>query len=459
MTCDFNLCDSCRDLHKRHAESHDIKILLTNATTKKKRNSLKHVGLGSSSSGDEVGSIKCLIHVKNSLKLFCTTCRQMICSECTILIHRGHKMTSTSKASKIYIEMLKDAKDSTKPLSTYAIHSISKLNDISKKINLKCDIVENDVETFLTEYLEALEVHKTCLLTQIERCRATKMDMIHSQQLDLERRSNEAKSVITFTENLLREGSDEENLMLVSLLLRKFDECRSSKSNLDVKISDTIQFLQRVKAPINEAQKNIPLYGIITTQVAVAKNSSLTNPNVLKNLRVNKKTELILQTRDNEGNLMCHGCASIDVTVSYCNVAFKSLPAQINDKRDGTYAICFVPDSPGLMKISIMVNGKAILESPFSVRARNLRPHAGIFHCCSFCSSNGKKVCVILTDDVNTTLFVYIIIRNFKECACGGKMEVEGDYKGCGHGHDKWPGKFTIFCCLFDGNFENFNFM
>jgi tripartite motif-containing protein 45 len=299
-------------------------------------------------------------------------------------------MTSTSKASKIYIEMLKDAKDSTKPLSTYALHSISKLNDISKKINQKCDTVEEDVDTFLSEYLEALEVHKRCLLTQIERCRATKMDMIHSQQLDLERRSNEAKSVIEFTENLLRDGNDEENLMLVSLLLKKLDDCRSSKNNLDIRITDTIQFLPKVKAPINE--KNIPLYGIITTQVAVAKNSCLENSNVLKNLRVNKKTELILQTRDNEGNLMCHGCASIEVTVSYCDVAFKSLPVQINDKRDGTYTICFVPDTPGQLKISISVNSKPILESPFSVRARNLHPHSGIFHCCSFCSSNGKKV-------------------------------------------------------------------
>lgn len=326
-------------------------------------------------------------------------------------------MTSIPKASKIYIEMLKDAKNNTKPLSTYAIHSISKLNDISKKINHKCDTVENEVETFLSQYFEALHVHKRTLYNQIERCRATKMDMIQCQQLDLERRANEAKTVISFTENLLQEGTDEENLMLVSLLLKKFEDCRSSKINLDIKITDTIQFLQRVKAPINEAQKNIPLYGIISTQVAVAKNSSLDNPSVLKNLRVNKRAELILQTRDNEENLMCHGCASIDVSVTYCNVAFKCLPVQINDKRDGTYTIYFCPDIQGPIKVSISVNGKPIRDSPYNVRVRNLRPHAGIFHCCSFCSSSGKK-----------------------ECACGGRMEVDG-YKGCGHGHKGWPGK------------------
>lgn len=333
-----------------------------------------------------------------------------------MVIHRGHKMTSVSKAAKIYIETLKEAKDNTKPLSTYAIHSISKLNDISKKINQKCDSVEHDVESFLVQYFEALEVHKRTLLHQIERCRETKMDMIQCQQMDLERRSNEAKTAIMFTETLLKDGSDEENLMFVSLLLRKFENCCSSDKAMDVKIADSLQFLPEIKAPSNQAQNNIPLFGIITTQIAIARNCTLETITGLMNLRVHKKAELTLQTRDIEDRAMCHGSAIVDVTVSYRDVTFKTLPVHVTDKRDGTYTICFIPDSPGLMQITIMVNGKPIQDSPFTVRARNLRPHAGIFHCCSFCSSNGKKV-----------------------CACGGEMEVDG-YKGCGHGHSGWPG-------------------
>lgn len=329
-------------------------------------------------------------------------------------------MTSVSKAAKHYIETLKEAKDNTKPMSTYAIHSISKLNDISRKINQKCDAVEQDVETFLAEYFEALEVHKRTLLQQITRCRETKMDMIQCQQMDLERRSNEAKTAIAFTETLLMDGTDEENLMFMSLLLRKFDSCRSSDRMMDITITDSLQFLPEVKAPSNQAQKNIPLFGIITTQVAVARNCSLETTTGLMNLRVNKKADLILQTRDIEDRSMCHGSADVDVTVTYRDVAFKTLPVQITDKRDGTYTICFIPILPGLMQVAIMVNGKTIQHSPFTVRARNLRPHSGIFHCCSFCSSNGKKV-----------------------CACGGEMPGIGTI-GCGHGHDGWAGKSSL---------------
>lgn len=329
-------------------------------------------------------------------------------------------MTSASKAAKFYIETLTEAKDNTKPLSTYAIHSVSKLGDITKKVNQKCDAVEQDVENFLAEYFEALEVHKRTLLNQIARCRETKMDMIQCQQINLERKSNEAKTAIDFTEMLLKDGTAEESLMFVNLLLRKFDGCRSSDRAMDIRITDSLQFLSNVKAPSNPSQNNIPLFGIITTQVAVAKNCSLETLTGLMNLRVHKKTEIVLQTRDIEDRPMCHGCAEVEVSVTYRDVSFKSLPVQVTDKRDGTYTICFIPDSPGFIIIAIMVNGKSVQDSPFTGRARNLRPHSGIFHCCSFCSSNGKKV-----------------------CACGGEMPVDG-YIGCGHGHSGWAGNLYL---------------
>jgi tripartite motif-containing protein 45 len=407
MTCSFKLCSGCKDIHKRHTSNHEIKKL----QEKKARKSLDKTPTSDA-------TIKCLIHTGNDLKLFCTTCCRVICSECTILVHRGHKMTSIAKAAKIYIDMLRDAKDNTKPITTYAMHSIAKLNEVSKRINQKCEAVEHEVDAHLAEYFQALEIHKRTLLHQIARCRETKMDVLQSQQIDLERRTREAKAAMKFAEALLKEGTEVEGLMFVNMLLRRFDACRSSERALEVKVNDTLEFLPEVQAPSN----HIPLFGIITTQIAVAKNCSIENLAGLMNLRVLKKAELVLQTRDNVERPMCHGCASVEVTVLYRDVTFKTLPVHVSDKRDGTYTITFIPDTPGLIQITILVNGKPIDNSPFLVRARNLRPHSGIFHCCSFCSSNGKKV-----------------------CACGGAMEIEGvkRYGSCGHGHDFHPGK----CC------------
>lgn len=50
--------------------------------------------------------------------------------------------------------------------------------------------------------------------------------------------------------------------------------------------------------------------------------------------------------------------------------------------------------------------------------------HNGVYHCCTFCSSGGKKEAT---------------------CACGGTMP--GGYRGCGHGHVGHPGVTHWSCC------------
>lgn len=50
--------------------------------------------------------------------------------------------------------------------------------------------------------------------------------------------------------------------------------------------------------------------------------------------------------------------------------------------------------------------------------------HNGIYHCCTFCSSGGKKEII---------------------CGCRGTMP--GGYKGCGHGHIGHPGFNHWSCC------------
>lgn len=118
---------------------------------------------------------------------------------------------------------------------------------------------------------------------------------------------------------------------------------------------------------------------------------------------------------------------------------------QVTDNSDGTYGIAFTPDSEGTIILMITVNEKHIKVSiisviagyckfwnklyfitqgsPFSFLARSVRPHTGIYHCCTFCSSKGNK---------------------FATCSCEGNMP---GYSGCGHGHAGHPGRRHWSCC------------
>lgn len=125
------------------------------------------------------------MHPGFDIKSFCTVCLQVACSDCLVLLHKGHKHETVPKCVNKYCKLLKDTAEQTKPLCSYAEHSLVKLNDIARNINRRCDEIQAEVEQFMGSYFEAIEAHKTTLLQQVVRARESKVEMILEQQLDV----------------------------------------------------------------------------------------------------------------------------------------------------------------------------------------------------------------------------------------------------------------------------------
>ncbi|XP_055548370.1 tripartite motif-containing protein 45 [Wyeomyia smithii] len=412
-TCSLKLCNFCRETHQRQRNTSSHIVRSVGELLKKSRRS-----------DPEARSIKCPVHPEHQLKLFCTTCHQVICNECTAHVHWDHKHTSASKACKIYSRFVRNAIEQTKPLEDYASQAIGRLNDLSVRINSRCEAVQRDVEVFVDEYIEALEDHRKTLLKQIDDIREAKMEMIIAQQSDLEQRSRNARAAIDFAEEIISEGSEIENLVFVSILLNRLEHCLKSNRTLDFKVADTLEFLPDELAPCFKLQNQIALYGVVTTQKADPRKCTLENCAELACLKVHKKVELSLVTKDYEGKTMNHGGIMIQTDLRYRDEETRVVSLHVVDNRNGTYRLSFLPDRAGVMNLMISVDGKVIEDCPYVLRIHNLRPHSGVYHCCSFCSSNGSK---------------------HSTCACGSIMP--GGYRGCGHGHEGHPGQRHWSCC------------
>ncbi|KAM7353406.1 uncharacterized protein ACRADG_005479 isoform 2-T2 [Cochliomyia hominivorax] len=416
LTCILNLCTLCKESHERQkcTTKHNIKNIIELRRSRK-----EHGGYFIDNSKF---ILKCNMHPGFDVKYFCLVCLQVACSDCLILLHKGHKHETISKSVHNFCKILRDSANQTKPLCNYAEHSIEKLNTISKNIIRKCDRVQAEVEEFMTIYFEAIEAHKNTLLQQIQRARESKVEMILEQQMDLEKRTQDALQAVRFCEELTDIASDVEILSFVKILLKRFEYCQQFKAPVDPKISDTLHFLPKIRAPAAKNQHDIPLFGIITMQTVEPSLCTLQWDGVSQ-LRLHRKAELVLISRDANGASLCHGGLHIKCHIKYRDNHAKLLPIEISDNRDGTYIISFIPDSQGAIILNITINDKPIKGSPFCLQASTLRPHSGIYHCCAFCSSKNNKGI---------------------KCGCGSRMP---GFNGCGHGHAGHPGRRHWSCC------------
>uniref|UniRef100_A0A182KCY3 B box-type domain-containing protein n=1 Tax=Anopheles christyi TaxID=43041 RepID=A0A182KCY3_9DIPT len=182
QTCALKLCNFCKEAHRRQRStaSHGIVWLGLSELMK-----IKRTPPIPGECDSEPRSIKCPMHPEHQLKLFCTTCHQVICGECSTLLHRDHRCTTVARAGKVYGRFVRGAIEQTRPLEDYALQSVGRLNDLTVRINSRCEAVQQEVDAFVDEYVAALEEHRRTLSEQIGNIRQAKMEMIMAQKLDL----------------------------------------------------------------------------------------------------------------------------------------------------------------------------------------------------------------------------------------------------------------------------------
>lgn len=236
------------------------------------------------------------------------------------------------------LRTFRDSLEKNQKYFEFINESISKLAASIPKINSKADSVkviiafqifffkhfisfakiyyfkQADVELFLKDYFEALEAHKETLLRQIAKAKEMKHLSIMEQQECLRKSAQESKQANLFADSLLKNGNDTEILIFIGTLLNRFEYCQKMSS--DPKIPDAFQFLSCNLAPATKQQHNIPLYGIIATQVADPKFSILEIEEPII-LRINRRSELKMIAKDSDDRPLCHGGLKLIVELRY----------------------------------------------------------------------------------------------------------------------------------------------
>lgn len=236
------------------------------------------------------------MHPTQDLKLYCTHCDQVACHNCTILLHKGHKLDSIDNAKKYQINSLRETIEKSRKFQETIHNSILKSAETIAKIDRDADVVQvrnsiltenlfvcvtkpmpqkmcdcffqNEMEMFIKDYFKALEAHKETLLHQIAKAKEAQSLTAKEQQAHLIKRANEMKQVNCFAQNLLDHGNDTEILTFIGILQKRFDLCEKPPNMLriDPQNVKSMRFLRDVRAPTTPLHKDIPIYGFVNTQ-------------------------------------------------------------------------------------------------------------------------------------------------------------------------------------------------
>lgn len=359
--CNEVLCDSCVRAHQRVRLTKDHYIVrFTEDVSKTVGMPVGHsLSLFSSPSFSY-----CEIHPAEVLRLFCDMCSVAICSECTLRDHRGHSFIylkdAVENSKTISLKLLADAKAGMRAVE----ESMEMTNKMAERIELRAQAIATEIRAVTRRHMAALEERERELLQRVEKIRQVKGKSLHLQLDELRMALLRLGSTAELLKTALESGSDIEILHTKDKAVLEFQQLRQIRSSLQPQEDDVIQF----NPPDGALLQAICSLGLISSSGFGP--TSVAFGDGIKRALCNHVASVTIHVKDHQGDPRLVGGDPIVAIVEAPNgVTYR---ADVEDRQNGTYNMTYRPQIEGRHVITILIRGRHIHGSPFTVKVTQI---------------------------------------------------------------------------------------
>ena len=314
-------------------------------------------------------------HEKEELKYFCKNCEMAVCQTCVTLSHSGHALEHIEdEAERQKIEMKSMIETQRRNLQA-KMNAVSKLDQDYVKIIQRGEEVKRDVQKAVDNLIANIEAKKQTIFAAVEDQTKKSLESLTTQKSEIENQIEVIKSSLDKADKVLTRGTNAEVVQVKKSLkaIMEGADQTTKPADRDQKDHPTLVFvpnLEMLKTVNTEEIGTLKILQETEASQSVAEGKGLqegcvgvdtqfvlTTKNVKREQCYNKHDRVTVEIRDEQGR----ECAT---------------EVRINDNKDGSYKISYSPNDQGKYKVTVKVNGKHILDSPFSIDVKlfQLRP-------------------------------------------------------------------------------------
>ena len=337
--CSFYLCSVCNDYHKRDKESRGHGIIPL-------------AELGSVPIQTPTKPLRCKQH-DNEMQYYCETCEEMICFHCTVKNHTGHSHDTIKKIANKY--KLTSETDIDTMISSFseAYNDAKTTKENIKKqgseVNRKIDSYYDTVVEKLMEQRQQMMQEVQCTVTRAEKMLATYLDELQFALTQLTQLKEVNDSVKKATDHqailsIRRQTNDQMKQLTI--------KCKKLKTQ--PKVTNAVQFFPN--------KLSLPQFGEVLLHIDPLLSEVTNLPScVLQGV----ETGFSVVTKYNNGFHFPSGGSQVTVALQSGNGEITT--AQVTDSKNGSYAISFIPQQTGDLKVYVSIDGQQIKESPYTI--------------------------------------------------------------------------------------------
>ena len=308
----------------------------------------------------------CSKHPTNKLDLYCETCEELVCRDCTVRIHRDHQYDLVTDAFQKHRDVLFASVQPVERQLDTVTKSLQQLDTQCQQITDHRETLVGNIHESIRQLQEALEVRKTELIGQLDQITQRKLKTLAAQRDQIELVQTQLSSCLDFVKESLRTGSEGEILAMKKPVVKQVEEI-TAEFKVEVLVPQE-QADIRFSASTPELTQSCQQFGKVYSCPALPERCYVTGKG-LEVATVGEQATAILYAIEADGKeceqpLVNTSCELVSDTGG------STVKAAVQKKEKNKYTISYQPTHRGRHQLHIKVEGVSIRGSPFAVIAK-----------------------------------------------------------------------------------------
>ena len=234
-TCREFQCKPCHDYHLMYKKTaNHIALIIDEAKDHDVSAQLKE--------NMPPGPLHCQEHTSAEVKLYCTTCKTLVCIQCTVIQHAGHKFEEINNFAEKQKVDLDQSAQSLCNATTKLDEAVANGKVMIEKVGARKLLVNDMIQNTIQELHKALDKRGKALLAQSSKITASKLTSLQLQMEEMASLRDEIDSCCAAISEAQRSHTDTQLLSVVMVLQTRLQELmkKFSVTTLQLREDDTV---------------------------------------------------------------------------------------------------------------------------------------------------------------------------------------------------------------------------
>ena len=351
--CEEFLCDNCQAAHKalKLTRSHQIVSIQEFQAQAAKLIAVKK----------KIPS--CEKHRGNELKIYCETCKELICNDCTIRLHRDHNY---DLIADVFPEHKEELVSSLKPVKQ-KLHTVQQalkaFDTRAKEVNDQRATLEAHIHKEIDQLHQLLDQQRAQLVGELDMLTQQKLKSLAAQRDQVEITQVKLTSCLEYAEGGLQTGTESEVLAMKAPVIERIEQISAEfdPDTIQPKTRANIKLMMDEKEQVEQTCRS---YLEVADDRSVSTKKSTVDGDALTVAEVGKTANLKLCANTCTGQ-PCGQEAQILATITHSQ-SKREIRGAVK-KENHRYKISYCPRERGRHELTVTINGRAVRGSPFSV--------------------------------------------------------------------------------------------